>query len=265
MPLRDGLLIACKDGVIELTATVVDADRDPADALAAAVADRVQTDRHLAMTDPAILEDAEGLGLATVLESRDPLPESLQGPLGALGFEEEATEAGGRAAGGLLALVGRGKRTRLDRWRYRHRRAAEVDPRLGRFEDALVHAVDDPETGDPDAGPAVLEDAAAAVYGLDLSPSEASLVALERALSFEARHRLVLHPSAVRALTDFLTACVLRAHPGATFDPRREPPVILPSEEGQAPVGTDPQFRVVEWVAKGARSAPSQYLRALAR
>lgn len=259
MPLEDGLLIACKHDVVELTATLVTPHLDPPDAFGEAVAARLVEHRHLAMTDPAILE-GDGLGLASVVVSRDPLTSELKDVLVALGFVPEDTETGGRARPSFFGRMSRGRRSKLDRWRLDWVRAEQVSPEIGAFEDALVD-LEDPFDSLESAVEAVRM-AARTALGVLAPPTLEGLGQLETALDLGRSARLVLHPSAVRALSAFVTQTILASEPRAVLDPEANPPLVVPVGSG-VPVGTDPEFRVIEHVRRGKKASLVQYVRLL--
>lgn len=263
MALDEALLLSVRDGVVELTAQVLDPSRVEAGALVEAARERVREHRQLAMTDPAILDGAEDLGLATVLEARSPLDESLHGPLTGIGFAPEAAEVGGRARGGVLGWMSRGRKAQLERWRHVYQRPHQVRPDVGVLESELRDLVDLDDPGSPYDLAEKVREAGARAFGLELRPDLESLEALERASAFEAQDRLVLEPTAVAGLTGFLTACVLETCSGARFEPGEEFPVLIQGSAGGPPLSTDPEWRIIDWVMRGARASPTAYVRQL--
>ncbi len=258
MPLADRLLIACKDQVIELTATLEAAHLDPPEALDAAVAERLVAHRHLVMTDPMVLED--DLGVASVVLSRDPLPAWVGARLTAHGLVQEKTEEGGRASEGWLGRVGRDRKSRLERWRLAYARAADHGPALSAFETELIDRAPDAPLHPSDLADAAeaVRAAAAVAYGLDAPPTAEGIAALETALRVDAADRLVLHPAAVRCLVGAVVVAVLDRYPGAEWQQGGEPPLLVPA--GAERVGSDPEFRVVERIRRGPRASLAAYV-----
>lgn len=229
MPLTDALAIHCRAGRLELAVELTDPGRDaPADL--ARAADRVsRSHRRLVMLDPDLLDEPE-LGVATVIESRDPVPEPTRRALAELGFEHEVHRGGGARGWG-----GR-RREALHRFLARYRRAAEVHPHLAEAERVTAEA-------DPDARLAALDHWAgvAATDGRGL----------EARLRIRAPDRLVLAPELVEALGAWLDRAVPLLRPDAVRDdsgPRRW---RLPDRTE----GVDLDAWVVEHVLRGPRAS----------
>ena len=260
MALDDGLLIACKDTTLELTAHVVPPYNDEPEAFRDALVQRVAEHRYLGMTDPSLL-DSDELSIASVVESREPLGEELESVLQSIGFLPENTETGGRSGGGFLSRWSRGRRSQLDRWRLEFSRAAAVSEALGTFEKQCISQVPDNPLNDLPGTVQAIQQAVTYAFGLTLAPDLNSLGRLESALGFHARHRLILHPSTVHGLTAFLILILNQELRELTYDPDDDPPVVFPSPLG--PTGTDPEARVVDHIMRGNRASLSSYVRGL--
>lgn len=258
MPLEDGLVIAIRRGVLELTATLRH-PQDPPESLAQAVATRLREHRLLAMTDPHLI-DGDDLRVASVLSCREPIPEDVQAKLLELGLSPEATESGGRTGGWLNRALGK-RPVRLDRWRMDYARAAELRPELGYFERACAEAADDYESYSDALASAVTE-AADRYLRVIAPPTLDGVAALERALDVKAQHRLVFHPGAVSALAAFVAQAIRGLRSDWVVDPEGDWPLTRQSP-GEPPKGTDPAEHVAEHFRVGSRSSLSQYVHAL--
>ena len=175
MPLQDGLLIAVKDGVVELTANLVDPHHDEPTSFGEALHARLAEHQYEAMTDDAIM--GEDLKLASCVVCRDPVPDPLKDTLISAGFRPEATPGGGQRQRSLFERIGGSKqRARLEKWSVRYQRSAEIDAHLGAFEASLVEAVPDgPVAEYADEGARSVIDAARTFFRLLLAPTFESL------------------------------------------------------------------------------------------
>lgn len=264
MPIEDGLLIGMKDGVVELTATLARPQQDGAEDFAAALGERLFEHQYQVMTDATIL-DPEDLRVASCLICRDPIPDPLRDGLLSLGFQPVESDGGGREERSLFARFGRSRRSKLDKWRLVYSRARDISPKLSALEDCLVDEVPSGELPEvAEAASRVLIDAARTCLRLLLTPSSASLGELERALLAErgaGRGRLVLHPAMVRALAAFTGEALRRESREAHWsdDPDDDAPLHIVTEDG-SDLGTDPEFRVVKFVARGRKEMLSTYV-----
>lgn len=264
MPLEEGLLIAVKDGVVELTASLVDPHRDSAEDLVAAVNDRIFDHQYQAMTDATIL-DPDNLGLATCVVSRSPIPEPHKDGLISLGFQPVETEGGGREDRSMFARFSRNKRSTLDKWRTPYLRPADVSEALGAFEECLI---EDTPRGDyedilAEGGQAVV-DAARTCFRQLVAPGLESLGALERHIVQErsqARGRMVFHSAAVRALTSFVVQTLVTEAPDTSWSDvdGADGALLVRGPSGRV-VATDPEFRVVKFVVRGSKELLSTYV-----
>jgi hypothetical protein len=261
MPIDSTLQLAMKDGALELSSAVTGAHRDAPESFGARAQEILFEHQLALMTDPTLLDPPE-LEAASVLVSREPLPPILGPVLTALGFEWAATDDGGRATGGLFRRLGRG-RSRLERWRTPYQRARAFSPRLAHLEASLI---DDPRPGPLAAtaaeGSRALVDAARTGLRVLLAPGLKSLGDLERLLLEErarASGRWVLHPALVRALAAF-TGETVRAEADAEWldDPDAEAPLVVAA--ASAGILTDPEFRVVRFLTRGARASLTAYV-----
>ncbi len=237
MPLEEGLLIAVKDGVVELTASLVDPHRDTPDGLVDAVNERIFEHQYQAMTDPTIL-DPENLALATCVVSRSPIPEPLKDGLISLGFQPVETEGGGREDRSMFSRFSRNKRSTLDKWRTGYLRPGDVS-----------------ET---------LVDAARTCFRQLIAPGLESLGALERHIVQErsqTRGRMVFHSAAVRALTSFVVQTLVTEAPDTSWSDEdgADGALLVRGPSGRV-VATDPEFRVVKFVVRGSKALLSSYV-----
>jgi hypothetical protein len=261
VPVEQGLLIAVKDGVVELTANVVDPTRDHPEAFLQRINEVVFDHQYQAMTDGAILNPPD-LPLASCIVSRDPMPDAFKDGLLSLGFTPVESEAGGRADRSLFSRFQKRARSKLDKWRTPYLRAADASKRLGELEESLIEEVPDgalSETAE-EASRAVVN-ASRTILRLLIAPGLEGLSQLERAILQErsaAKGRLVLHPRAVRGLTAFTGETVRRLAPASSWDDD-DGPLLVDSGRGP-PVATDPEFRVVKFVVRGNKELLSGYV-----
>lgn len=262
MPVEEGLLIAVKDGVVELTANVVEAHRDPPDAFLAAVNATLFDHQYQAMTDPAILNPPE-TPLASCIVSRDPLPEAFKEGLLSLGFTPVESEGGGREQRSLFSRFQKRARSKLDKWRTPYLRAKEVSNRLGQLEDVLVEEMPAGDYEDSaEAQSRVLIDAARTCLRMLLAPGMEGLSQIERLISQEKtnlRGRMVLHPAFVRGLTAFTGESIRSVAPDSRWSDDPEAPFLVDGGR-QSPVATDPEFRVVKFVVRGNKELLTSYV-----
>lgn len=266
MPLDDALLLAMKHGVVELTVPVSAPETDEPEAFGFAVRDLLIEHQYQVMTDPTIL-DPDDLEVATCLESRDPLPEVLQDVLLSLGFTPLASEAGGEQGHSLFSRFQKRQRTKLDRWRLVYARAKDLSPALEGFEECLIEeAPEGPLAEVADAASEALQDAARTYLRVLVAPGLEGIRALERRIleaRGSARGRWVLHPAVVRAVAAFTGESARTLAPGTRWvdDPEGEP-LWVTTQRGQQ-VRTDPEFRVVQLVARGNKALLSSYLQSV--
>jgi hypothetical protein len=269
LPIQEGVLIACKSGVVELTISVVDPERDEAEAFAAEVNARLFDHQHQVMSDPTIL-DPDDLAVATALVSRDPLPEPLRGALRSLGFEAVEGEGGGVEERSMFSRFQKTRRSKLDKWLTPYLRARDVSPRLAMLEELLIdEAPSGPLTEIGAEASEVFVRAAEDALHLELSPSFEALGRVEKQLLQERaqrRGRLVLHPAAVRALACFTGESIRAAAPRTRWaeDLDDDAPLWVHAPKGGI-VRTDPVFRVVNFVAKGSKEMLTSYVESVLR
>lgn len=260
MVLEDGLLIACKENAVELTAHVTHPREIETEEFRDALVQRVEDHRYTGMTDPRLL-DSEDLGLASVLVSREPMPEELKEVLASLGFAPETTEVGGRSSNGLFSRFSQARRSQLDRWRLDYGRARDVNFALHTFESYCVaNMPEEPLNNLKEAAKTAIA-AADQAYRLQLRPGATALTQLEGALNIHARHRLVLHPAAIGGLTAFVIMSLHQELDNLTYEFEGNPPVIFPTHSG--PTGTYPERRVISYVTRGQRASLVEYLQDL--
>lgn len=281
MPLEEGVLIACKDGVVELTATVTEPHRDSPQVFGEEVAARILEHQYQAMTDPAIL-NPDNLAIATSLVSRDPLPVPIRDVLISLGFAPVDTETGASEERSMFARFQQRRRSKLDKWRVMYLRASDVSPRLAELEELILEELPRgsyPEISEAAAG--VVVDAARTALRLLIEPSFESLGRLEKVLLAERaskKGRMVLHPAAVRALSCFVAEVLIRAAPATRWseEPDDDAPLWVEARRGTSGeqalgagspgvIRTDPEFRVVNFVAKGSKEMLSSYVESVLR
>jgi hypothetical protein len=261
MPVEEGLLIAVKDGVVELTANVVEPERDQPEPFVQRINELLFDHQYQAMTDPAILNPPD-LPLASCIVSRDPLPDALKDGLISLGFTPIESEGGGRAERSLFSRFQKRSRSKLDKWRASYLRAGDASQRLGELEESLIEEVPEGSYAEisEDACRA-LSNAARTIFRLLVAPNLEGLQQLERTLLQEraqAKGRLVLHPAAVRGLTAFAGETARNLLPESRWD-EDEGPLLVDSGRG-APVATDPEFRAVKFVVRGNKELLSSYV-----
>lgn len=262
MPVEEGLLIAVKDGVVELTANVVEAHRDPPDAFLAAVNETIFDHQYQAMTDPVILNPPE-TPLASCIVSRDPLPDALKDGLLSLGFAPVESEGGGREQRSLFSRFQKRARSKLDKWRTPYLRARDVSSRLAELEDCLIEEMPAGDYEDSALEQSqVLINAARTVLRMLLAPGMEGLSQLERMISQEKtnlRGRMVLHPSFVRGLTAFTGESIRSVAPDSRWSGDSDAPFHVDDGRG-SPVATDPEFRVVKFVVRGNKELLTSYV-----
>ncbi len=172
------------------------------------------------------------------------------------------SEAGGRADRSLFSRFQKRTRSKLDKWMTPYLRAADVSERLGELEESLIEDVPEGDLGDvADAASRALADAVRTIFRLLISTDLEGMRQLERALLQEraqAKGRLVLHPSAVRALTAFTGETIRRLAPASRWD-ADEGPLLVDSGRG-APVASDPEFRAVKFVVRGNKELLTAYV-----
>lgn len=267
VPFDDARLLAMNNGVVELTAAVSAPERDARASFGDEVRQLLLDHQYQIMTDPAILA-GDNLKVATVIESRDPLPEPLHDALATLGFSPLAPETGGDPPAPLLSRFQKRQRSRLDRWRTVYQRAADVSKRLALLEDHLIDEVPEGAWSEISARAShALIRGARTHLQLVLSPDRASLGRLEHALLEEwggQRGHLVLHPAFVRSLAGFLAETFITEAPRTAWSPEPEDDGPLWVRFGHGlPIRTDPEFRVFLFVLRGPRASLDQYVNAV--
>jgi hypothetical protein len=269
MPIQEGVLIAMKDGVVEMTATIADPQKDEPNDFAAAASTRIFEHQYQAMTDVAILNPSN-LAIATCLISRDPLPPALKSALVSLAFEAIDTEASGIEERSIFSRLQKPRRSKLDKWRTLYLRAADVSLRLGAFEEQLVDQMPHgPLPQIAERGSEALIEAARTHLRLALPTSHEGVGQLERQILQERAQkngRLVLHPAAASAMAAFVGASIIRAAPSSSWsdDPDDDAPLMVVAPKGGV-VRTDPEYRVVNFVAKGNKEMLTTYLETVVR
>ncbi len=268
MPLQDGLLIAVKDGVVELTANLVEPHGDDPASFTEALQQRLAEHQHQAMTDDTIMGDE--LALASCIVCRDPIPDALKDPLLGLGFAPEDTPPGGQQPRSLFGRLGSSKqRSRLEKWTLRYHRSDELDPRLAAFEAALVDEV--PAGALPEValeGAHRVIDGARTYLQLLLAPGLAGLEALERQLDQLRRAksgRWILHARAVRGLAGFTVQSIAAEAPDTQWGPDEDDSPLWVRAPHGITVATDPEYRTVEFIRRGLRASLSDYVRDVLR
>lgn len=262
-------MIAVKEGVVEMTATIADPHKDVAEPFAESVAARVYAHQYQAMTDHAIL-DPPNMALASCMISRDPLAAPIKDALISLGFVPIDTEAGGTEERSMFARFQKPRRTRLEKWRSMYLRAGDLSQRLGELEDILIEEV--PEGPIPEISSEAsnaLVNAARTTLKILLAPNFECVGQLERLIVTERsskKGRLVLHPAVVRALAGFVAETIIHAAPRSRWsdDPDDESPLQVEAPRGGI-VRSDPEFRVVNFVIKGAKEMLSTYIEGVLR
>lgn len=253
-----------KEGVVELTASLQDPHRDESDSFLVDVSERLFDHQYQAMTDPTIL-DPDNLELATCVVSRTPIPEPLKDGLISLGFGPVETDGGGRQDRSIFSRFAKNKRATLDKWRTPYLRARDVSPGLATFEEALIEETPQGSYADiAESGSQVLADAARTCFRQLVTPGLESLGHLERLILQQrsgARGRMVLHPAAVRALTCFVGETLRIEAPASRWndDEDADSPLLV-QIPGGATVATDPEFRVVKFVVRGAKEMLTTYV-----
>lgn len=270
MSLEDGVLIACKEGVVELTATITDPSRDDPETLGVQISNRIFEHQYQVMTDPAILNPLN-LRVATTVLSREPFSAPIKEVLVGLNFTPIDSESGAREERSLFSRLQRPRRVaKLEKWRTMYLRAEEVSSRLGELEETLVDEVPRGTIAAiMDEGSDALIRGTRTYLKTLLAPSFESLGQLERLLVQERaslRGRLVLHPAFVRAIACFLVRIVQQAAPSSTWsdDPEDASPFHVEAPGGGI-VRSDPEFRVVSFVAKGSKALLTAYVESVLR
>lgn len=264
MPLERGLQLGMKEGTVELCATLHEPHKDPPESFLEAVATRLFEHQYLAMTDPAIL-DPDDLKIASCIVSRDPVPDVLKNGLTSLGFQPEEMDAGGRDSPSMFSRLSRGKqRASLDKWRTDYLRAVDVSERLSALEESLIEDTPlGPYAEIKDAGAEALATGFRTCFRALIAPGLAGLRDLERALLSErarVKGRLILHPAFVRSITCFVIATFDVEAPGTALSEEEDDdaPLEVPTRSGV--VRTDPELRVVRFVARGNKELLSSYV-----
>lgn len=257
MPLDDVLLLAVKNGVVELTVPVSHPASDDPETFALSVREMLSEHQYQVMTDPTIL-NPDNFEVGTCLESRDPLSDQTRELLLSLGFTPQATEGGGEQGSSLFSRFQKRQRTKLDRWRLLYTRAKDLSPALSGFEECLIDEMsDDPLAEIATEAAELVVHAARTYFRALITPGMDGLRDLERRI-IESRGpvqgRWVLHPAAVRGLTAFLGESAKAVSPQSQWvdDPDGEP-LWVRTQNGQT-VRTDPEFRVVQLVTRGNKA-----------
>jgi hypothetical protein len=266
MPLRSATQLRMRGEVVELVSELVDHAQDTPESLAAAARARVVEHQIEAMTDDAIL-DPPGLDVASVLESRDVLPDPLRAALASVGLEPLSSESGGAEDGAFAGLFAAKKRGRLDRHGARFVRLAHVSSKLGALEDALTDAPwRAPLVDGAEALAEALREAAIAHLGLD--PRRDLVEALEGVLlraRAERPGRWVVHPALVRAIGAELGERLRDEAPDTAWAEDDDEAPLHVAVEGGLVVRTDPAYRVVDLVVRGRAASLSEYLARVVR
>jgi hypothetical protein len=267
LPFKEGLLIACKADLVELTAELVEPGSETKERFLESARERVLSQQYQAMTDPAIL-DPPSLDLASTIVCRDPIPPPLQEALVSLGFQP--IEAGSAAAEehSLFSRLKKSGRSKLDRWQARFLRAKDVSAELGEMEATLVDEVP------PGPLDRTYEEASEALIGaarthldLSLSPGREGLAEVERRLLHlwsGKKGRLVLHPAMVRALAAYTGESIRSFARRTHWEDDEDAPLSVCADRG-AIVRSDPELRVVQLVAQGRQALLSAYAEAVVR
>lgn len=162
------------------------------------------------------------------------------------------------------------RRSKLDKWQTPYLRARDVSPRLAMLEELLIDEAPSGPLAELGAtGSDALVRAAEDALHLELSPSFEALGRLEKQLLQERaqrRGRLVLHPAAVRALACFAGESIRAAAPRSHWaeDPEDDTPLWVHAPKGGI-VRTDPELRVVNFVAKGSKELLTSYVESVLR
>lgn len=269
MPIDEGVMIACRGGVVELTATITEPERETVESFAALVAARIQEHQYQAMTDPAIL-NPDNLAIASCFVCRDPLPMALKEALHSLGFQPVDTEASGVEDRSMFTRFQKRPRSKLDKWVAPYLRAPDVSPRLTALEQALIEDV--PRGALPDTCEAACDaliDAARSALRVELTANHGGVGALERAILHEraaTNGRLVLHPWAVRGVAAFVSQALLTTAPDSRWknDEDENAPLWVQAPHG-AVVRSDPEYRTVAFIARGNKELLSTYMESVLR
>lgn len=268
MPLKPANVLAVKGDRVELAAEIVDGARDAPETLLGLVRERLDEHRQEILTDPAIL-NPDGISVASVLVSRDPLSPAQQKALESLGLSPAETEGGAAEQSSVFGgMFNKNRRTKLERWLVPYLRARDLSPRLGRWETLLLEAVPAGPVADV-ADPAIdaLIDATAEVWKLRVDPGLPGLTALEDALLKERAQRpgrWVLQPAAVTALAAFTGATIHTLARETAWTDDEDAPLHVQAPRGVV-VRTDPVVRVVDWVARGRQALLRDYAESVVR
>ena len=264
MPLQDGLLIGVKNGVVELTANLVEPHRDEPSGFGEALHERLAEHQHQAMSDEAIM--GEELGLASCIVCRDPVPDPLKASLASTGFSPEETPTTGPRPRSLFGRLGGTKqRARLEKWAIRYARCKDLHDTLAAFEATIVEQLEPGSlTETADEGADLVLRAGRFHLGLPLESNFESLQTLERHIDRIRRSRgarWVLHPLAVRAMAAYTAQCIASSAHFTSWseDPDDDNPLWV-QVQGGLRVATDPEYRVIEFVRRGLRAALSDYV-----
>lgn len=264
MALREGVLLAVKGGLVELTAEVAGTAGLAAEDFAREVRDRVFEHQYQIMTDPAIL-DPDSVSVASCVVSRDPLPGPFHDALASLGFAPAESEGGGQEEHSIFQrlVASRARRSKLDKWRAPYLRARDVSPRLAALEAELLEQMPEGDLGE------IAEEAAGALvrgfaehlrarlgFGVDGLRAMESRLIEERA---QAKGRLVLQPAFVRAMAAFTGESARAEAPDSAWAGDEDEPLNIQASGGLV-VRTDPELRVVQLVAQGRKAALSEYV-----
>lgn len=262
-------MIGIKDGVVEMTATITDPHKDDPHDFGVAVSQRVAAHQYQAMTDWAIM-DPPTFSIASCVLSRDPFGPGLKDALLSLGFIPIDTETGATEERSMFARLQKARRTKLEKWRTMFLRASDLSPRLAEFEEILIEDMPDGRISviSTEAS-SILVDVARTSLKMLLAPTFESVQQLERLIVQERaakKGRLVFHPAVVRALTGFVVETLMRAAPNTTWsdDPDDDSPLLVAAPRGGV-VRSDPEFRVANFVIKGAKEMMSAYIEGVLR
>ncbi len=269
MPLAEGVLLGIKDGVVEMTATITEPHRDEPQEFGVAVSQRVAAHQYQAMTDWAIM-DPPTFAIASCVLSRDPFAPGLKDSLLSLGFIPIDTETGATEERSMFTRLQKPRRTKLEKWRTMFLRANDLSPRIAEFEEILIEDMPEGRISEISSEASqILIDVARTSLKMLLAPTFESVQQLERLIVQERaakKGRLVFHPAVVRAMSGFLAETIMRAAPNTTWsdDPDDESPLLVEAPRGGV-VRSDPEFRVVNFVIKGAKELMSSYIEGVLR
>ncbi|MBI4817609.1 MAG: hypothetical protein HY791_15210 [Deltaproteobacteria bacterium] len=260
MPLRDELVMSMKEGLIELTAELVEPGSDEPDALREEVRARLDDHFYEIMTDPAIL-DADSVQVASVILARDPIPPASREVLASLGLSPLETPTGGHEESSMFSILKRPKRSRLEKWRASYTRARGASSALGELESLLVDEVPEGSLFEThEEATRALVDGMRTTFRTLVAPGLEGLRTLEMRLAKErpSGTRLVLQPSFVRALASFAGDSIIEATDGSSWEDDDDAPLHI-GVDGGVIVRSDPVVRVVAFVHDPRRSALTEY------